>query len=114
MYMPPETITLLFGILENQILDIDGNESLGLEVRPHMLSTFSDPLIDLLQPPSTVDEVLNKFQLLYNRFVRFESICEILEEHLESQPFEFLPHVKHIQMEYFRIRNDLENWILYL
>ncbi|KAJ5123150.1 hypothetical protein N7448_009247 [Penicillium atrosanguineum] len=111
MYMPPETITLLFSILENQILEIEGDELLSLEDRPRLLSTFSDPIINLLQPSSTVDDILRSFQILYNRFVRFESVCEMLVEQLENQPFEFLAQVRHIQMEYVRIRNDMQSWM---
>lgn len=61
-----------------------------------MLSTFSDPIIDLLQPPSTVDEILGSFQILCNRSERFESVCEMLEKQLENQPFEYPAQVKHI------------------
>lgn len=110
-YMPPETITLLFGILENQILEIHGDEILESELRPAILSSFQHYAIDPSRPPSNVQELLVSFQVLYNRFTRFEAVCEMLEDSTRDQAFEFVAQVQYIQTEFFQILSDLKAWV---
>ncbi|CEJ58440.1 hypothetical protein PMG11_07095 [Penicillium brasilianum] len=110
-YMPPETITLLFGILENQILEIDGDEIVESELRPAILSSFQYDAIDRSRPPSKVQEFLASFQVLYNRFTRFEAVCEILEDSVRDHAFEFVAQAQYIQTEYFQILSDLKVWV---
>lgn len=110
-YMPPETITLLFGILENQILEIQGDEVLASELRPAILYSFQHYAIDPARPPSSVEDIRASFQYLYNRFTRFEAVCEMLEDSTKDQAFEFAAHVQYIQTEFFRILSDFETWV---
>ncbi|KAJ5900939.1 uncharacterized protein N7473_005009 [Penicillium subrubescens] len=110
-YMPPETITLLFGVLENQILEIHGDEILASELCPAILYSFQHYAIDPSRPPSSVEEILASFQVLYNRFTRFEAVCEMLEDTTRDQAFEFVAQVQYIQTEFFQILSDLKTWV---
>ena len=44
MYMPPGTIAVLFATLESQMLEVEGEDSLALELQPTSLSFFADPI----------------------------------------------------------------------
>lgn len=110
-YIPPETITLLFGILENQILEIHGDEILATELRPAILSSFQHYAIEPSRPPSSVEEILASFQVLYNRFIRFEAVYEMLEDPTRDKAFEFVTQIQYIQTEFFQILSDLKVWI---
>lgn len=110
-YMPPDTITLLFGILENQILEIQGDEVLASELRPAILYSFQHYAIDPTRPPSSTEEICASFQILYNRFTRFEAVCEMLEDTTNDHAFEFVAQVQYIQTEFFRVLSDFETWV---
>lgn len=110
-YMPPNTITLLFGILEHQILEIQGDEVLANELRPAILYSFQHYAIDPTRPPSSLEEICASFQVLYNRFTRFDVVCEMLEDSTKDQAFEFVAQVQYIQTEFFRILSDFETWV---
>lgn len=109
-YMPPDTITLLFTILENQILEIEGDQSLDAELRPTLLSSFSHPMTSSSGQFSTVEQLLSSFQLLYNRFTRFCIACEILNEPGEDQAFEFLARAQYVRAAFSQIFTELETW----
>ncbi len=110
-YMPPDTITLLFGILENQILEIQGDELLAGELCPVILYSFQHHTMDPTRPPSSVEEICASFQVLYNRFIRFEAVLEMLEDTTKGQAFKFVAQVQYIQTEFSRILSDIETWV---
>jgi hypothetical protein len=111
-YMPRKTATLLFAILENQILEVEGEVSFAEELRPALFSSFHTPAFDPSHPPSNIEEMQTCFELLFNRFMRFESICEELGEKFDGQAFELVAHIQHLQEEYLPVRNNLNAWIV--
>jgi len=111
-YMPRETVTLLFAILENQILEIEGEVSFAEELRPALFSSFHTPAFDPSHPLSNIEEMRACFELLYNRFTRFISVCEMLEEQFNGPAFEFVAHIQHLQEEHIQVRTDLDAWIV--
>ncbi|KAF3385384.1 hypothetical protein F1880_002748 [Penicillium rolfsii] len=110
-YMPPKTITLLFGILEHQILEIQGDEILANELRPAILFSFQHYAIDPSRPPSSVEDILTSLQVLYNRFTRFEAVCEMLEDTTQDEAFEIIAQVQYIQTEFLQVLSDLKTWV---
>ncbi|CAG7990299.1 unnamed protein product [Penicillium salamii] len=110
-YMPRETVTLLFAILENQILEIQGESSLADELRPALFSSFSTPTFDHSHPPSNIEEMRACFELLYNKLTRFLSVCEMLEEKFEDSSYEFVARIQHLEEEHLQVRADLEAWV---
>lgn len=110
-YMPQETVTLLFAILENHILEIEGEVSLADDLQPALFSSFSMPAFDASRPPSNVEELWTCFKLLYNRFIRFISVCELLEERFECSAFENMAHIQHLQEQQIQVHHDLQLWI---
>lgn len=113
-YIPFEKVTLLFSILENQIVEIEGEESLASELRPTTSLPFLQSTADYL-PRLTqltkIDEIFVSFQFLYNHFTRFGAICELLEEPPDIQSFEVLARIQYINVEYSRLRTDMETWV---
>ena len=111
-YIPQEAVTLLFAILENQILEIEGDVLLSSDLRPAVLFSSTLPISNPHHLPSSTNEMRIRFEFLYNRFVRFQSVCEMLEKSTGGRAFESLAQVQYIQTEYLRVRVDLEEWIL--
>lgn len=110
-YIPQEAVTLLFAILENQILEIEGVVPPSLDLRPAVFFSSTPPISNPHHLPSSTDEMRIRFEFLYNRFVRFQTVCEMLEDSTNVQAFEFLAQVQYVQTEYFRVRVELEAWI---
>lgn len=110
-YIPQAAITLLFAILENQILEIEGEVPRSSDMRPAVFFSPTPPISSLNHPPSSTDDMRIRFEFLYNRFIRFQYACDILEESTEGRAFELLAQVQYIQTEYLRVRVDLEAWI---
>lgn len=111
-YMPRETVTLLFAILENQILEVEGESSFAEDMRPALYSSFNTPTLDLSHPPSNIDEMRAAFEFLYHRLTRFLSVCEELETELNDSSFEFLAKIHHLQEEHLQVRSDLNAWVI--
>jgi hypothetical protein len=109
-YMPRETVTLLFAVLENQILEIEGEVSFAEELRPALFSSFHTPAFDPSYPPSNIEEMHTSFELIYNRFTRFEQIWEVLREPSGENVFETATHMQHLQEELIQVRTDLNAW----
>ncbi|KAJ6108797.1 hypothetical protein N7512_008634 [Penicillium capsulatum] len=109
-YMPPDAIALLFTILENQILEIEGEQSLDDELRPTLISSFVHPMNTSSGQPSTAERLLDSFQLLYNRFARFCIVCDILYKPQEDRVFDFLAQAQHIRTAYCQIASELKDW----
>ncbi|KAJ5397892.1 hypothetical protein N7509_006005 [Penicillium cosmopolitanum] len=108
-YMPVEKITLLFSILENQVLEIENEGILTSELRP-TASSFLHPA----KSPSTsndIETLFISFQFLYNRFTRFLAICDSLGESLGEKSPEFLESIQSITAEYAQVRTNIETWI---
>lgn len=108
-YMPVEKITLLFSILENQVLEIENEGILTSELRP-TASSFLHPTKSPSSFSNDVEAMFISFQFLYNRFTRFLSICESLGEPPSEQSPEFLESIQWISAEYSQVRTDIETW----
>ncbi|CAG7930855.1 unnamed protein product [Penicillium olsonii] len=110
-YMPRETVTVLFAILENHILEIQGETSHAEEMRPALFSSFSTPTFDPSHPPTNIEDLRACFELLYNRLTRFLSVCEMLEEEFNDSTFEFVAQIQYLEEEHLQVRADLGAWI---
>ncbi|KAJ5757801.1 uncharacterized protein N7511_006495 [Penicillium nucicola] len=110
-YIPQESVTLLFAILENQMLEIEGQTPLSSDLRPEVLSPPKPSVSNTYHLPSSTDEMRAHFEFLYNRFLRFQYVCEMLEDSTEERAFEFLAQAHEIQREYLLVRVELEAWI---
>ncbi|KAJ5326055.1 uncharacterized protein N7506_009157 [Penicillium brevicompactum] len=111
-YMPRETVTVLFAILENQILEVEGESSFAEDMRPALYSSFNTPTFDSSRPPSNIDEMRASFELLYHRLTRFLSVCEVLEVELNDSSFEFVAQIQHLKEEHMQVRSDLNAWVV--
>ncbi|KAJ5279280.1 hypothetical protein N7478_004652 [Penicillium angulare] len=112
MYMPPETIAILFTIIDNQLLEIQGERSLAVELRPCMLSSHNLNY-GIPQRASSLDELITSLQLAYNRFTRFEAFCESLEELSKSTSTssDELAHDWYSEKERTQISESLNLWM---
>ncbi|OQE31210.1 hypothetical protein PENSTE_c001G06259 [Penicillium steckii] len=111
-YMPIEKITLLFSILENQVLEIESESIILSDLRPTVSSYF--PRLTMgssLLPTDSIEDIFISFQFLYNRFTRFLAICDPLIEPLENQSNEFLADIQSINIEYIQVRTEIEAWL---
>ena len=110
MYMPPKTIALLFTILDSQILQVTGDRPLNLDLRPSVSSPvyFSDEILR----PSSADDLMASFQLIYNRFTNHEAFCDKLNLLAKANILdsESNPHDHYIHEEYRQIFCALEAW----
>lgn len=111
-YMPRETVNLIFSILENQIIEMEGDESFAVELQPALFSPSLTPAFDPFHPPSTIEGMRTCFELLYNKLTRFLSACELMEGRFEGSEFEFLVHMQYVEEEHIRVRTDLEAWMV--
>lgn len=111
-YMPVEEITLLFSILENQVLEIENESILSSDLRPTVSSYFPRLTIDSsLLPTDSIEGIFISFQFLYNRFTRFLAICDPLVEPLENKSIEFLADIQCINTEYIQVRAEIDAWL---
>ncbi|KAJ5106854.1 hypothetical protein N7456_003529 [Penicillium angulare] len=110
MYMPPKTIALLFTILDSQMLEIQGERSLAMELRPSM-SSSQHLNYGIPQQACSVDELITSFQLVYNRFTRFETFCESLEELSKSTSSDDLADAFYLKEEHTQISESLNSWM---
>lgn len=111
-YMPRETRKHIFAILENQIIEMEGDESFAVELQPSLFSPPRTPAFEPSHPPSTIEEMRTCFELLYNKLTRFLSACEIMENHFEGSEFELLAQMQYVEEEHIRVRTDLEAWMV--
>lgn len=111
MYVPQATVMALFAILENQVLELEG-QALAAELRPTILSSFRHTSLDLSPPLLSVEDMRQSFEALYNKFMRLgvELVAQALEESSGDQLAESATQVKHIREEYTRIRAALQGW----
>lgn len=109
-YIPVEKITLLFSILENQVLEIENEGILTSELRPTS-SPFLYPTRETMWISRDIEDIFVSFQFLYNRFTRILSICDSLNEPMSENFPEFLANTQRIQLECVQVRADIEVWI---
>lgn len=110
--MPVEKITILFSILENQVLEIENESIISSDLRPTVSSYFPRPTIDSsLLPTNTIEGIFISFQFLYNRITRFLAICDLLVEPLENKSIEFLADIQCINSDYIQVRAEIESWL---
>ncbi|KAJ5246360.1 hypothetical protein N7468_001343 [Penicillium chermesinum] len=108
-YMPPETLALLFTVLENQILEIKDDELLSSGVTILGWSPFPDPIDELGAPSLDIDGIMRSFQILYNDLIGFEAICDRMQLGYAKPPEEELP--EHLLSEYYRLAAGLHTWM---
>lgn len=109
-YIPVEKITLLFSILENQVLEIENEGILTSELRPAS-SPFLYQTRDTMWISRDIEDIFVSFQFLYNRFTRVLSICDSLNEPTSEIFPEFLADTQRAQLECVQVRADIEVWI---
>lgn len=109
-YMPVEKVTLLFSILENQVLEIENEGILTSELRPSA-SSFLHSAEKHSSLSSDIETIFISFQFLYNRFTRFLAICESLGEPPVEKSPDFLNDIQCVTAEFDKVRTDIETWI---
>lgn len=108
-YMPPETLALLFIVLENQCLEIKNDDLVDSGLLVPGTSPFPSPVDSLANPSLSIDQLMRSFQILYNDFMGFEAICECIS--LDEEAISSGLMSDYFPQDYHRLVAGLKTWM---